>query len=122
MRIVALVKSVPDTEAKIKINADASDIETAGVKYVMNTYDEYAVEAFEIHAVDYLVKPFSARRLRTCLDYLRGRFEDRDTGGSGGAMARLLEDFSPASTARRSYASTPSQSSNPGSGATTASF
>ena len=44
MKIVALVKSVPDTEAKIKLNADASGIDEAGVKFVMNPYDEYGVE------------------------------------------------------------------------------
>lgn len=44
MNIVALVKCVPDTEAKIKINADASNIEEQGIKFVMNPYDEFAVE------------------------------------------------------------------------------
>ena len=44
MKLVALIKNVPDTEAKIKINADGSDVETQGIKFVMNPYDEYAVE------------------------------------------------------------------------------
>jgi len=44
LKIVALVKCVPDTEAKIRVNADGSDIETQDVKFVMNPYDEYAVE------------------------------------------------------------------------------
>ena len=44
MKLVALIKNVPDTEAKIKISAEGSDIETQGVKFVMNPYDEYAVE------------------------------------------------------------------------------
>jgi electron transfer flavoprotein beta subunit len=44
LKLVALIKNVPDTEAKIKINADGSDIETQGVKFVMNPYDEFAVE------------------------------------------------------------------------------
>ncbi len=44
MKLVALIKNVPDTEAKIKINADGSDVETQGVKFVMNPYDEFAVE------------------------------------------------------------------------------
>ena len=44
MKLVALIKNVPDTEAKIKINADGTGIETQGVKFVMNPYDEYAVE------------------------------------------------------------------------------
>jgi electron transfer flavoprotein beta subunit len=44
LKIVALVKCVPDTEAKIRVNADGSDVETQDVKFVMNPYDEYAVE------------------------------------------------------------------------------
>ena len=44
MRIYVCIKQVPDTETKIKLNADKSYIDTAGVKWVMNPYDEYAVE------------------------------------------------------------------------------
>lgn len=44
MKIGVLVKNVPDTEAKIKLKADQSDIETAGVKFGMNPYDEFGVE------------------------------------------------------------------------------
>jgi electron transfer flavoprotein beta subunit len=44
LKLVALIKNVPDTEAKIKINADGSDIESQGVKFVVNPYDEYGVE------------------------------------------------------------------------------
>jgi electron transfer flavoprotein beta subunit len=45
MKIGVLVKNVPDTETKIKLTPDRSAIDTQGVKYVMNPYDEYAVEA-----------------------------------------------------------------------------
>jgi electron transfer flavoprotein beta subunit len=44
LKIVALIKSVPDTEAKIKIGADSASIDEQGVKFVMNPYDEFAVE------------------------------------------------------------------------------
>jgi electron transfer flavoprotein beta subunit len=44
MKIFVCVKQVPDTETKIKLKADASGIDTTGVKWVMNPYDEYAVE------------------------------------------------------------------------------
>ncbi len=44
MKIAVLIKQVPDTETKIRIKADASGIETDGVKYVVNPYDEFAVE------------------------------------------------------------------------------
>ncbi|UCH84672.1 MAG: electron transfer flavoprotein subunit beta/FixA family protein [Candidatus Latescibacterota bacterium] len=45
MKIGVLVKNVPDTETKIKLTSDGTGIETQGVKFVMNPFDEYAVEA-----------------------------------------------------------------------------
>ena len=44
MNIVVLIKQVPDTETKIKIAPDGSGIVAEGIKYVMNPYDEFAVE------------------------------------------------------------------------------
>lgn len=44
MKVFVCIKQVPDTETKIKISADRSAIDPAGVKWVMNPYDEYAVE------------------------------------------------------------------------------
>ena len=44
MKIGVLIKQVPDTETKIRIGADETDIVRDGIKYVMNPYDEYAVE------------------------------------------------------------------------------
>lgn len=45
MKIGVLLKQVPDTETKIKIKADASNIETADIKFIINPYDEFAIEA-----------------------------------------------------------------------------
>ncbi len=36
-------------------------------------YDEYALQAFEVHAVDYLLKPFGRERLADALDRARER-------------------------------------------------
>ena len=44
MKIFVCIKQVPDTETKIKITPDQNGIDTAGIKWVMNPYDEYAVE------------------------------------------------------------------------------
>lgn len=44
MRIFVCLKQVPDTETRIQIKADKSGIEETGVKWVINPYDEYAVE------------------------------------------------------------------------------
>lgn len=42
MNIIVCIKQVPDTETKIQIGADG--INTANIKWVMNPYDEFAVE------------------------------------------------------------------------------
>ena len=44
MDLIVCIKQVPDTETKIKINPGGTGIVTEGIKYVMNPYDEYAVE------------------------------------------------------------------------------
>jgi electron transfer flavoprotein beta subunit len=44
VKIAVLIKRVPDSEARIKIDPDGRGIDPAGVKFVMNPYDEYAVE------------------------------------------------------------------------------
>jgi len=42
--IVVLLKQVPDTEATIQIQEDGRTIKTQDIKWVINPYDEYAVE------------------------------------------------------------------------------
>lgn len=44
MKIFVCLKQVPDTETRIQVKADRSGIEETGVKWIMNPYDEYAVE------------------------------------------------------------------------------
>jgi len=42
--LFVLVKQVPDTETKIRIKGDKSGIETNDIKWVINPYDEFAIE------------------------------------------------------------------------------
>ena len=44
LKIIVLLKRVPDTEAKILINQEGTGIREDGVKFVINPYDEYAIE------------------------------------------------------------------------------
>jgi electron transfer flavoprotein beta subunit len=41
---VVCVKQVPDTETRVKVAADGRSLDPAGVTWVLNPYDEYAVE------------------------------------------------------------------------------
>src|SRR4051812_3543761 len=43
----------------------------------VTAYDKYALRAFEVHAVDYLLKPFDAERLTEALNRARARFETK---------------------------------------------
>ena len=45
----------------------------------VTAYDQYAIRAFEVHAVDYLLKPFAADRLAAALDRVRDRLGRGDT-------------------------------------------
>ena len=51
-------------------------------------YDRYAVRAFDLNAVDYLVKPFTASRFETTIARLRGR-----AIGAASDVPRLLRDL-----------------------------
>jgi len=44
----------------------------------VTAYDEYAVRAFEVNAVDYVLKPVEAARLRQTIDRARERLERED--------------------------------------------
>jgi electron transfer flavoprotein beta subunit len=44
MRIAVCIKRVPDTETRVKIASDGKSLDESGVKFVLNPYDEFAVE------------------------------------------------------------------------------
>ena len=43
----------------------------------VTAFDEFALRAFEVHAVDYLLKPFSAERLSEALEHARHHLGER---------------------------------------------
>jgi len=44
MKIAVCIKRVPDSETRVKIASDGKSIDEAGVKFILNPYDEFAVE------------------------------------------------------------------------------
>jgi two-component system, LytTR family, response regulator len=48
----------------------------------VTAYDEYAVQAFEVNAVDYLLKPVEKSRLRETLNRAHERLEQEDWRGA----------------------------------------
>jgi two-component system LytT family response regulator len=49
-------------------------------------YDQYALRAFEVHAVDYLLKPFSEERLAEALSRAGARLQAREAGPDVAAL------------------------------------
>src|SRR5437870_2695147 len=44
MNILVCMKRVPDTATKIKVAADGKNIDEGGVQFIVNPYDEFAIE------------------------------------------------------------------------------
>lgn len=58
----------------------------------VTAFDEYAVKAFELHALDYLLKPFDRERFRRCLDRIVAQFRTRPATVDPGLQA-VLQDI-----------------------------
>ncbi|HEX7118234.1 MAG TPA: LytTR family DNA-binding domain-containing protein [Longimicrobiales bacterium] len=57
----------------------------------VTAYDEYAVRAFEVHAVDYLLKPVGPDRFQRALGRAKARVRARRDGADDGLDRRLRE-------------------------------
>jgi len=79
MKILVLVKQVPDTATQVKIGSDPRSIDTTGITWIVSPYDEFAVEealrvkekrgqGAPVEVVAVTVGPERAREaLRSCL-------------------------------------------------------
>jgi two-component system LytT family response regulator len=59
----------------------------------VTAFDDYAVRAFDVHAVDYVMKPFDAERLGRALARAKAAIASRRDGGEAAQMERLLADL-----------------------------
>lgn len=56
----------------------------------VTAFDEHAVKAFEVHALDYLLKPFKPARFRAAIARARAQLAEKKTGGDD-TSRRILE-------------------------------
>ncbi len=73
-------------------------IERVGVDKIpvivfVTAYDQYALQAFEVHAVDYLLKPFDQDRFQKALARARQSVQLRRGGDVNERLVALLEDL-----------------------------
>ena len=72
---------------------EAVGVEEMPAVIFVTAYDEYALRAFEVNAVDYLLKPFDEERLRKAVARARRVIEGRASAGEfEERLRRLLKD------------------------------
>jgi len=59
----------------------------------ITAYDEYALRAFEVHAVDYLLKPFSKERLFDAVKHAVENLSPEGEGEAGRKVDQLVQEF-----------------------------
>jgi two-component system response regulator LytT len=104
--VVFLDIQMPEMEG-ISVSRHFRALETSPLIVFTTAYEEYAVEAFELNAIDYLLKPFSDERLEEALERVRKqliiqnskdqveqRLSDQETSATskGVKMSKLLLD------------------------------
>ena len=63
----------------------------------VTAYDSYALKAFEVHAVDYLLKPFDQQRFTQALDHARRQLTRLKQEAVEARLAAVLQDLAPQS-------------------------
>jgi two-component system LytT family response regulator len=58
----------------------------------VTAYDQYAIKAFEVHALDYLLKPFDDARFEKALKQAKSQIEQREINQLSKRLVALLED------------------------------
>lgn len=61
----------------------------------VTAHDQHAIEAFEVHALDYLLKPFTQARLFDAVQRARAHLEARNFSAINQQLAKLLESSKP---------------------------
>jgi len=59
----------------------------------VTAYDQHAIRAFEVRALDYLLKPFDRDRFNDAIERARAHVESRQNGDLGLRLAGMLKDL-----------------------------
>jgi len=66
---------------------------TMPVVVFVTAFDSHAIRAFEVHALDYVLKPFPDERLVAALDRARAAIQERRNGELGRRLAEFVQHW-----------------------------
>lgn len=89
--LVFLDVQMPETDGFAVIEA----LDSAHLPFVIfvTAYDQYALRAFEVYALDYLLKPFDRGRFEKALQRAKERIRNEKSGNLGERALALLEEI-----------------------------
>lgn len=104
-RIDALAPDLVLLDIQMPVLDGFDVIATVGVEAMpavvfVTAYDEYALRAFDVRALDYVLKPVAPDRLRDAIDRAREQCARARTDAGGGVVARRQADLSTLVTGR----------------------
>jgi len=70
------------------------DVETMPIILFLTAYDEYAVQAFEVNALDYILKPIDEERLNQVLDKVRENLSQKRALKHKRLLLKLVSNIS----------------------------
>ena len=115
-RPITVTEKGPDhplTRADLEANAcirghiEKAFPEDGPVVVFITAFSQYAAQAFDVRATDYVLKPFSDRRLSEAIARAKRRVQERRLGGLAAQMATLAAEMHPDEHARPNGDATP---------------
>jgi two-component system LytT family response regulator len=89
--LVFLDMQMPELDGMAVIETIGADRMPATI--FVTAYDQYAIQAFDVHAIDYLLKPFGRTRFQTALARVRARIERDRAGALAGRLMALVDEL-----------------------------
>ena len=74
---------------------EAVGVDRVPVVIFVTAYDQFALKAFEMHALDYLLKPFDRDRLERAVARAKRQVRQRGAAASSGKLQALLAELGP---------------------------
>ncbi len=71
---------------------EAVGVDSLPVVVFVTAYDKFAVQAFEVHALDYILKPFSSDRFQKTLQRARTQVQRQNLDAVSTRLLSLIED------------------------------